>query len=447
MGTRVRRTLSLLLVVGLVGWMTPGVSVAAQRAPDILTRLRAVPGLKVVAELPAGPAGYRAFQLTFRQPIDHRHPDKGSFDQRVTLMDTGADKPTVLYTTGFMLLEPPVLAEPTQLVGGNQISVEERFFGASTPQPADWSKDTIWQAATDHHVLAQAFKHVYRGPWISTGAPGKGGMTTVYHRRFYPRDVDGSVVYSAANDVDNTQNQAYDKFLTTVGPKECREAIQALQRQALIRRDELVPRYAAYAKKMGLTFTTMGTPDHAWEGQVRDTIWGFFQNDKLSDCAKVPPADASTDAIWDFFLNLTDMTWYTDAFLGAYMPYYYQAMAQLGWPQPAFSYLADLRKYPNDYTPKDFVPAGIQPRRFDTAAMADIDHWVRTAGSRLIFLYGENDPYSVKPFRFGSGTRDSLWYKAAGVGTSGQTVQALPESQRLRVIASLRRWTGSSVRS
>ena len=65
------------------------------------------PGLKVVAEAPAGQAGYRAFKLTFRQPIDHRHPAKGSFEQRVTLMDTGVDRPTVLYTTGFMLLSRP----------------------------------------------------------------------------------------------------------------------------------------------------------------------------------------------------------------------------------------------------------------------------------------------------------------------------------------------------
>ena len=173
---------------------------------------------------------------------------------------------------------------------------------------------------------------------------------------------------------------------------------------------------------MGLTFTTMGTPDRAWEGQVRDTIWGFFQNDQLSDCAKVPPADASTDAIWDFFLKLTDMTWYTDTFLDAYMPYYYQAMAQLGWPQPAFSYLADLRKYPNDYTPSAFArrdPAASVRHRRDGRHRPLGPY----RGSRLIFLYGENDPYSVKPFQLGSGTRDSLWYKAPGVGTSGQTIR------------------------
>lgn len=440
---RARRALSLSVLLGSLALMAPGVSAAAVPRPDLVSRLMAVPGLKVVAEQPAGRPGYRFFRLTFRQPLDHRHPKAGSFEQRVTLMGTGLGRPAVLYTTGFTLPQTPFLAEPAQLLGGNQISVEERFFGTSLPKPvknADWSKLDIWQAASDHHDLVQALKPVFRGRWISTGMPGKGGMTTVYHRRFYPRDVDGSIVYSAADDVHNAQNQAYDRFFARVGPTACRMAIEAIQREALIRRAQFIPRYAAAAKQLGYTFNDMGSLDRAWEGHVRDTAWGFWQNHGVADCGKVPLASASTDVIWKFFTQLTVLSWYADQFLDAYMPFYYQALTQLGWPQPSVSYLADLRKYPGDFTPRAFVPVALQTRPFDTGAMADIDHWVRTAGSRLVFLYGGNDPYSAKPFRLGSGTRDSLWYSIPGIGTSDCTIQALPKAQRLRVISTLRRW-------
>ena len=39
-------------------------------------------------------------------------------------------------------------------------------------------------------------------------------MTSVYHRRFYPADVDGTVAYVAPQDVMNART-LYDRFFTT----------------------------------------------------------------------------------------------------------------------------------------------------------------------------------------------------------------------------------------
>src|SRR5687768_3188655 len=85
-----------------------------------------------------------------------------------------------------------VLSEPTRLIDGNQISVEQRYFTPSRPSPTNWERQlTIWQAATDHHRIVRALKAIYAQQWVSTGA-SKGGMTSVYHRRFYPDDVAGT---------------------------------------------------------------------------------------------------------------------------------------------------------------------------------------------------------------------------------------------------------------
>ena len=86
---------------------------AAADGEDILSRLRAVPGLTVVEER-AAPAPYRFFVLTITQAADHRHPAAGSFQQRLTLLHRGTDRPTVLHTTGYGVPDSIFRAEPTR---------------------------------------------------------------------------------------------------------------------------------------------------------------------------------------------------------------------------------------------------------------------------------------------------------------------------------------------
>ena len=135
---------------------------------EIRDRLERIPGLTIVDDLPLE-GGDRFFRLIFDQPIDHRDPSLGSFAQRLTLLHTNRTQPIVLHTTGYGLLDFPFVAETTRLVAGNQISVEERYFVPSQPQPPDWSKLTIWQAAADHHRIVEAFKTIYTRRWLSTG--------------------------------------------------------------------------------------------------------------------------------------------------------------------------------------------------------------------------------------------------------------------------------------
>src|SRR5689334_3507071 len=181
---RLRRALlSVALMLGLVGAVgVAGPAAAAET--DIKARLEAVPGLTVLSEQPVA-APYRFFILSITQPADHLRPSAGTFQQRFTLLHRGTDRPMVLHTTGYNVPEYAFRSEPTRLIDGNQISVEQRFFTPSRPDPADWSKLTIWQAATDHHRIVAALKRIYPQRWISTGA-SKGGMTSIYHRRFYP---------------------------------------------------------------------------------------------------------------------------------------------------------------------------------------------------------------------------------------------------------------------
>lgn len=439
----VRWLLSLVLVIGTLGLGSAAPAMAGDTRdpgasePDILAKLKAIRGMTVLSETPTAP-GYRFFLLSYRQPVDHRKPWKGTFEQRLTLLHKSQDRPMVLHTSGYSVRTTPFRSEPAQLVDGNQISVEQRYFTPSRPaEPADWSRLDIWQAATDHHRLVGALKKIYGEKWISTGA-SKGGMTSVYHRRFYPRDVDGTVAYVAPNDVVDHEDSAYDRFLRTVGTRECRDRLNAVQREALVRRGEIVTRYQAWADREGATFTVVGSADKAYENVVLDLVWAFRQYSGEKACADVPAPSATTDEIYAFVDSVSGFSFYTDQGLAPYTPYYYQAGTQLGSPVFRTPHLEGLLRYPGIYQPRSYVPRSI-PMAFDRRAMRDVDHWVRHRGSELLFVYGSDDPWGAEPFRPGRGTRDSASYTAPGAN-HGANIAKLTESERAEATADLRRW-------
>jgi len=412
---------------------------AAAADEDILTRLRAVPGLTVVEER-AAPAPYRFFVLTITQPADHRHPAAGTFQQRLTLLHRGTDRPTVLHTTGYGVPASIFRAEPTRLIDGNQISVEQRFFTPSRPAPADWSDLTIWQAATDHHRIVRALAPLYPANWISTGA-SKGGMTSIYHRRFYPADVDGTVAYVAPQDVVNVEDSAYDRFFTTVGTDPaCRAALDAVQVEALRRRGALVARYQAWATGNGRTFTIVRTVDRAFEFMVNGTTWAFWQYSGLSQCASVPATTASDEQLFGWLDAVYGLDSNTDQGITGYVPYYFQASTQLGYPDIKLPHLAKLQRYRGQDRAESYLPRELHPR-FQPLAMADIDRWVRHSAGQLLFVYGQNDPWGAEPFHLGRGTRDSLSYVAAGAN-HGANISLLTPAEAATATAAVQRWAG-----
>jgi hypothetical protein len=437
---RRRRALTAGLVTALTAGLAgiAGVAPAQAAGQDILAQLKHVPGLTVVSESATPPAGYRFFMLSYTQPVDHRHPKAGTFQQRFQLLHKSTDRPMVLHTSGYNVRTTPFRSEPTQLIDGNQISTEQRFFEPSRPQPADWDDLNIWQAATDHHRLVEALKRVYHEKWISTGA-SKGGMTSVYHRRFYPRDVDGVVAYVAPNDPINPEDRAYDRFFDTVGTDPaCRKALDDLQVEALKRRPELVTKYAAWAASEGRTFNqVLGNVDKAFEMTVLDTVWAFWQYFKQADCVTVPARTATTDEIYKFIDDVAGWSFYTDQGVLPYTPYYYQAATQLGWPALKFDHLRGLTHYPASfYQANSNLPPELRSRH-QTLPMIDIDLWVRTRSSQMLFVYGSDDPWGAEPFH--PSRNDSYRYTAPGANHGANIAQLVP-AERTAATTALQRW-------
>ncbi|MFD7103788.1 MULTISPECIES: S28 family serine protease [Streptomyces] len=443
----IRWLLSLVVLVGTVGagGATAGAATAAEsnrtdttRTTDIKDRILAIPGMSLIEEKPV--EGYRYFVLNYTQPIDHRHPARGTFQQRLTLLHKSVDRPTVFFTSGYNVSTSPSRSEPTQIIDGNQVSLEYRYFTPSRPRPTDWTKLDIRQGANDQHRIFQALHRIYAKNWIATGG-SKGGMTATYYRRFFPHDMNGTVAYVAPNDVNNDEDSAYDRFFRTVGTAQCRADLAAVEREALVRRGEMVDRFQKWADKEGRTFKTVGNADRSYEVMVTDLVFGFWQYQPAATaCAEVPKPTASTDALWAWMDKIGGFASYTDQGLESYLPYYYQAGTQLGEPGYHYPQLKGLLKYPGINNSRSFVPREI-PMHFDKRAMPDIDRWVRQHANRMMFVNGEYDPWSSEHFELGKGSRNSYVFTVPG-GNHGSNIAKLKDADRTKATAELLGWAG-----
>ncbi|MFC7505312.1 S28 family serine protease [Nocardioides sp. GCM10030258] len=419
----------------------PSASPSAQG--DILEAVQNLPGVTSVAEATA-PAGYRFFKITFRQPVDHRDPTAGTFEQRLTLLHKDAARPMVMYTSGYNVSSNPSRSEPTQIVDGNQLSMEYRFFSTSIPARPDWPRElTIWQAASDQHRIIKAFKRLYRENWLTTGG-SKGGMTATYHRRFFPDDVDGTVPYVAPNDVDN-EDDSYNEFLANVGTDpQCRADLTAVQRRILgPDRAWFLERTRQEAEATGDTWDVLGSLDRGMEIAVIDLYFTFWQYSPQSACTDVPQADATNEEVWDWTLGVVPLTGYLDQGLLGTLPYYYQAAYQLGWYEAYEEPLADVLQHPGGWGGPNFVPADLLPIDFDRRAMADIDRWVRTRSTEMLYVYGGNDPWGAEAFECGrrAAQRACSVHVVEG-GTHGARIAQLPEAEQVSATAQIRAWAG-----
>ncbi|MFP2925899.1 S28 family serine protease, partial [Pyxidicoccus sp. 3LG] len=368
---------------------------ALDEAPDILAALQAIPGLTVVREAPSRYPGTRFFVLSYDQPVDHKRPEARRFQQRITLLHRSTQAPMVLASSGYGIGTSPTQFEPTALLQANQLYVEHRFFGPSTPEPATYEHLTLEQAATDHHRIVKAFKPLYGGKWVSTGG-SKGGMTSIYHRALYSRDVDATVAYVAPNSY-GPQDPRYIQFLSRVGDAACRERIQAFQRDVLSRREELTPLMVETVVAQGDTLDVLGA-DKAFEFLVLELPFSFFQYTPAEFCTFIPAPGAPVDEVVSALDGIVGFYNFSDSSLHYYAPYYFQAGTQLGSYRSDERHLRDLVRYPRQYVPESMVPFSMEGYHFNYWSMPLIEAWVKGLGERILLVYGENDPWSTGAF-------------------------------------------------
>jgi hypothetical protein len=131
-----------------------------------------------------------------------------------------------------------------------------------------------------------SFRRFYGGRFVSTGA-SKGGITAVYHRYFFPDDVDGTIPYIAPASRDR-EDPAYQDFLAAALPQPCAERLRDAQVAALTSRREMM-------------LQRLGGNSLQLERLAATAEWGFWQAYGVKACGQVPAESSSDEAFWGFF--------------------------------------------------------------------------------------------------------------------------------------------------
>lgn len=405
---------------------------------DIGAALAAIEGATVAEEF-SFTEGYRLFRIAFEQPVDHANPGGPRFTQMLTLMHRDVAAPMVLASTGYHDFLLGSLAEPTVLLQANQVVVEHRYFGNSRPQPADWRYLDIEQAAGDHHRVVQALQPLYTGRWISTGA-SKGGMTSIFHRRFHPDDVAATIAYVAPLNYspdDARYETFFDELDQSLGAGDCVQRVRGLQREALIRRSELMAYFGELAMEMGYTFQRVGGLARAFEMGVVELEWTFWQYQGLRSCNTVPPETATTDLIATF-IDVSRVVWtMSDQEGSLFEAYYYQVLTQIGYPSVPYVHLGDLLQFDYEAGLGLLAPVGVTIT-YDAEAMRDVADWLASQGQRIMLIYGAHDPWFAGAMALGQAI-DSYSFVAPDA-SHGARLGDLTFEDSERAIGLLRAW-------
>jgi hypothetical protein len=131
---------------------------------------------------------------------------------------------------------------------------------------------------------------------------------------------------------------------------------------------------------------------------------------------------------------------FADSGVAQYAPYYYQAAAELGVPAGDYAHLEANLEHLDSYAIENYLPEGVTTD-FDPDAMPDIQSWVEAEGERLMFIYGEYDPWTAAAYTLGD-AEDSYLYTVTE-GNHGANINSLESADRTEALEILGRWLES----
>ncbi|MGV3622013.1 MAG: hypothetical protein ACO1OB_14420, partial [Archangium sp.] len=415
----------------------PGVCGARPPAAEctgttLVEKLNCVPGIEAVeVDDPRLPSNLKQYRVLVTQPVDHFRPDGATFGQRVLITVRDEAAPVVLHTTGYELFQ--YFSDVSRYFKTNEVEVEHRFFNTSTPNPADYSTLTIMQSAWDSHRIVELLSPLFTGNWVNTGH-SKGGMTALYHRRFFPCDVTASAPYVMPLSL-GKQDARYGPWLAQIGGPQyatCRLTFDTVDTSLISRRAELAPTLRG-------TYQRIGSQENA--------LWGMFQYGTQADPDEGCPAyepllghpqfDQYVEQFASYGESMSDQA-FEQSELDAYS---YQTQNELGSPGSNRAHLAQfgIPTLPDTYEllfDGDPVLPGFEKR-----AMPDVQAWLSKYGERFFFLYGGFDPWTGGKIDI-SGTTDTLLYVVPGA-SHGVSIDDLTGTEREEAFSQMEAWLGA----
>ncbi len=407
---------------------------------DLLEKINSLEGVTAIEISPE--YGYpRAFQIDVTQLVDHNKPDGETFTQRIYLSHADETTPMVFAPSGYTTF-PKSGQEIAAVLGTNCMNVTHRYFTNAKPLPLDWQYLTIEQAAADHHHIVELFKKIYKVKWISSGA-SKSGQAALFHKRYYPEDVDATIAYVAPF-VFGPKDMRFADYIETIGTSDCYTKLTNLQRLILQNRTKALELVDDYITADGQSYSL----DHGLilELAIMDYPFLFWQYHNIN-CSVIPDENNTIEEMFNHFVSIVPLSNFSDATNEHYAPYVYQTLTETGAPGYKTDYLSDLLQEidPNASGNPNFELVGPQgvSYSFNQNTLNDIYNWLQTSGNNIIYIYGENDPWTAGAIEL-TGATNAI--KILQAGTNHGTKIADLDNPNI-VFDALEEWLGIDIQS
>jgi hypothetical protein len=96
----------------------------------------------------------------------------------------------------------------------------------------------------------------------------------------------------------------------------------------------------------------------------------------------------------------------------------------------------------DDYPNNAFAPQDAD-LTFDPTFMEDINKWLLTQGNNILYIYGENDPWSAPHLKYLGATNAKIYWVKDGNHYS--FIRTLSEAQQDDVFQTLEDWLGITI--
>ena len=413
------------------------VSFVSLVAQSLQERIKALPDIISVEKMEQNPFFSEAYIVNVKQPIDHRHPDRGYFPQRVVISHLSYDRPVVFITEGYgggYAIGAKYLNELCPLLQANQLFVEHRYFGTSHPDPINWVDLTVENAAADQHHVVQLFKQIYAQKWVSTGI-SKGGETTLYHRMLYPDDVEVSVPYVAPLNF-SVEEQRHPHFIEReVSSRHDRKLVREFQLEVLKRKDRLMPMFAQLCKEKNYHFKA---PEREiYDYSVLEFSFSFWQWGRSVN--EIPARTVADKVLFDYWQKVSSCDYFDIESGKANAPFFVQAHRQLGY----YAYDArPFRKVIETKNTKGYIERLFlnkdQIFPYDPAMSLATDRYLKEKATKVLLIYGGIDPWSASA---ASGGKNPGVVKLVQPGGSHKSrISNMPEPLKQKAIDLLNDW-------
>ena len=376
------------------------------------------------------------WELMIRQPLDHTDTTDGFFLQRVFVAERDASKPVVFVTEGYTgeyAPWPSYENELSEILDATQVFVEHRYFGESIPDSIDWNYLTVANAATDHHEIIDLFDDYFTGKWISTGI-SKGGQTALYHLSLYPDDVDISVAYVAPLNY-SVEDGRHELFIDLVATPEERKKVYDFQIETLKRRDRLMPAFKTFVKEGELKFRI--PLDEVYDYCVLEYSFAFWQLGM--PIKRIPGPGAPDSVVYRHLMTVSGPEYFAINGKEALRPFFVQAARELGYygydTKPFESWLK--LKSANEYLSNVMLPEGMKIK-FKPKTNKRVFKFIHDSDPRMIFIYGEYDPWSASGVEFEH--KNNMLKIVKPAGSHGTRINNLPDQLRELVVETLKKW-------